>query len=120
MSYETATILFRHGEDDFAVWDVDLPERLLREARHAQNTATGDLGFIFDQLPVQESAAGDSRCQFLFEDGSAFALFTMEMDPAFFDEYRDKGCSVRGGKEEILAEITEQLQEQARQWTLAM
>lgn len=80
----------------------------------------GTWGFILDQLP---SDVGNSCCQFLFEDGSSFALFTMEMAPAFFDEYQDyqdEGCSVRGSKEKILAEIAEQLQEQARQWTLAM
>lgn len=120
MSYETATILFRHGQDDFAVWDVDLPSALIRQARHALNTATGDLGFILDQLPIQEEGADGPCCQFLCRDGSALALFTMEMSAGFFNEYRNEGCSVRGGKSDVMAEVEEMLQEQAHCWGLAM
>ena len=119
MNDERATILFRHGPDDFAVWEVDLPAPLIRQARRAQNTATGDLDFILDQLPIGEAGV-DSPCQFLFKDGSAYALFSMEMGPGFFDKYSDKGCSVRGGKEEVIAEVEELLQEQTQCWVQAM
>lgn len=119
MSYESATILFRHGPDDFAVWEVDLPAPLIRQALRAQNTATGDLDFILDQLPIGEAGV-DSPCQFLFEDGSAYALFSMEMDADFFDEYSNEGCSVRGGKEEVIAEVEELLQARAQCWGQAM
>lgn len=116
MSYENATILFRHGQDDFAVWEMDLPEHLLRQARRSLNTATGDLGFILDQLPIQKDGGINPRCHFLFEDGSALALFSMEMAAGFFDEYRNEGCSVRGGKADVMA----QLQEQTHCWEPAM
>lgn len=119
MSYESATILFRHGPDDFAVWEVDLPAPLLRQALRAPNTATGDLDFILDQLPIEEVGV-DSPCQFLFKDGSAYALFTMEMGPGFFDEYRNEGCSVRGGKAGMIAEVEELLQEQTQCWGMVM
>lgn len=120
MSYENATILFRHGPDDFSVWNVDLPAPLLREAQHTTNTATGDLGFILDQLPIDEPGAGSTLCQMLFEDGSSFALFSMEVAPDFFDEHRDEGCSVRGGKAEVAAEVEELLHHQAQYWVQAM
>lgn len=120
MRYETATILFRHGEDDFAAWDVDLPEQLLREVRYGQNTATGDLAFILDQLPIEASGKGGARCQFLFEDGSAFALFSAELGPDFFDRHQGRGCFTRGGKEEVLAELEEQFQRLAHQWEMVM
>lgn len=116
MKYENATILFHHGRDDFAVWELDLPESLLRQARSAQKTATGDLGFILDQLPIQKGGGKDPRYHFLFEDGNALALFSMEMGASFLDEYQNEGCSVRGGRADVMAEVEEQLQEQANCW----
>lgn len=120
MSYETVTILFRYGQDDYTVWDVDLPEALVRQARRASNTATGDLDFILGQLPIQEDGGKDHRCQFLFKDGKALALFTMEMPAGFFEEYRNESCSLRGGKSEVMAEVEEHIQEQAHCWELVM
>lgn len=120
MPYESATILFRHGKDDFAVWEVELPKPLLQKARHAQNTATGDLDFILDQLPIQENSADDPRCQFLFADGSAFALFSVDLGAEFYARYQNDGCSVRGSKQDVLAEVEEQLQALAHRWEMAM
>lgn len=120
MSYETATILFRHGRDDFAVWEVDLPEQMLWQAKRSLNTATGDLDFILDQLPIQKDGGINPRCHFLFEDGSTLALFSMKMTAGFYDEYRDVGCSVRGGKADVMAEVEEQLREHAHCWEPAM
>lgn len=120
MPYENATILFRHGKDDFAVWQVELPEPLLRKARHAQNTATGDLGFILDQLPAEEPGMDGARCQFLFEDGSSFALFSVDLGGEFYARYQSDGCSVRGSKQDVLTEVEEQLQALAHRWEMAM
>lgn len=116
MRYETATILFRHGWDDFAVWEVDLPEHLLRQARRSLNTATGNLGFVLDQLPTQEGGVDSPCCHFLYKDGSTLALFSMEMARGFLDEYRNEGCSVHGSKADVMAEIEEQLKEQRHCW----
>lgn len=45
---------------------------------------------------------------------------SMEMAPAFFDEYRDEGCSLRGGKAEVPAEVEELLHHKAQCWGQAM
>lgn len=119
MNDERATILFREKPNKFTVWEVDLPAPLIQQARRAQNTATGDLDFILDQLPIGETGV-DSPCQFLFKDGSTYALFSMEMGPGFFDKYCDEGVAVCGGKAGVIAEVEELLQEQAQCWGQSM
>lgn len=119
MNDERATILFREKPNKFTVWEVDLPAPLIWQALRAQNTATGDLDFILDQLPLGEASV-NSPCQFLFKDGSAYALFSMEMGSGFFEKYCDEGVAVCGGKEEVIAEVEELLQEQTQCWVQAM
>lgn len=121
MSLETAVILSCHGEDDFSVWNVELPTPLLRRARHAENTATGGLAFILEQIAVPEPTLGaGARCHFLCEEGRSFALFTLEVDADFFERHRNEGCSVRGGKEDILTELEEQFLSRAHIWAPVM
>lgn len=104
MNLETAAILFRHHADDFVLWCVDLPAALLRDAKHMENTAYGDLDFVMEQLPVRPEK-DVSVLHLLFREGEYYSLFTQEVDPGFVAAQRRSGYSVRGGKEDIMEDV---------------
>lgn len=119
MRYETAAVLFRHHADDFALWTVDLPASMLQEIRRMENTAFGDLDFVMEELPA--SPEGDeSKLYFLFKEGENFSLFAKEAAPAFIQAQQCNGCSVRGGKEDIIVDVLQHFEDMSPSQSMAM
>lgn len=119
MKYETAAVLFRHHTDDFVLWTVDLPATLLMEARRMENTAFGDLDFVMEELPVIPEG-DNSLLHFLFKEGKNFSLFAKETDSAFMEVRQCSGCSVRGGKEDIIEDIRQHFRDLMAFQSMAM
>ena len=119
MRYDTAAVLFRHHADDFALWTVDLPASMIQEVRRMENTAFGDLDFVMEQLPVNPEGDG-SKLHFLFKEGENFSLFAKETAPAFMQAQRHNGCSVRGGKEDIIGDILQHFEDMTPSHSMTM
>lgn len=73
---------------------------------------SGDLWQIFDKLPVVDSQKQDSLIRFVLPQGDSLTLYTVDMGENFMDRNRYNGSSVRGSREEIMAELQESLKAQ--------
>lgn len=119
MRLETAAVLFRHHADDFTLWTVDIPTSLLQEAKRMENTAFGDLDFVMEELPVSPEG-DDSKLYFLFKEDKNFSLFAKEATAAFMHAQRCNGCSVRGGKEDIIVDVLQHFEDMSLSPSMAM
>lgn len=100
--FETAVVLSQHGEDDYSLWVAELPVGAVREARQSEAVAQGGLEAIMDAIHVGDS---EGKLNFLYHGGDGFSLRTMDAGEGFLEGHETNGCSVRGNREEIQAEI---------------
>lgn len=117
MEYDTAVIVFRHGANDYSLWTVDLPRDMLREVQKAELVGHGELETVMENIPVIREDE-DSPLAFLFRGADGVSLCIKAADEAFMEEHQHEGCSVRGDKELIMAEVMDLFQWQAPAMTM--
>lgn len=106
MKYDTTAILFRDGEDDFTLWMIDLPEDLVRKLKRSDCAIVGMVDFLMSQMPIEEGNP-ENRLHILERNCERYQLYTADTSWDFFEKYGGEGCSTRGNKESVLAEIKE-------------
>ena len=108
MKYRQAIFLYRDGCDDFTVWAVDLPENEIDEILSGSLEHHGTLSGIMDHLPLSMDNTANLM-HLLEKDGEGFTLHTKDIPPSFIEKHNHEGCSARGDRESILAEIADLL-----------
>ena len=106
MKYDTAIILFCHGVNDYAVWEVDLPADFIQQARNTEPVTDGDLRSVMGQVPMIGEEM-DAALHLLFYENGQFSLHRQLVDESFLDAYQHTGCSARGSMEVILSEVAD-------------
>lgn len=106
--YELVNVLWHHGEDDYGLWQVQLPLYLVRNILNSPQNFAGDVDEVMDGVPMEPEPSGNTL-HFLFPRGGRAVCCSMGMDESFFEEYSDKGASVRGSREDIRADLIEAL-----------
>lgn len=106
--YELVNVLWHHGEDDYGLWQVQLPLYLVRNILNSPQNFAGDVDEVMDGVPMEPEPSGNTL-HFLFPRGGGAVCCSMEMDEKFFEGYSDKGASVRGSREDIRADLIETL-----------
>ena len=108
MEYRQAIFLQRYDRDDFAVWEVDLPKNEIDEILFGSIVHHGTLNGIMDHLPLPTDDS-PNLMHLLEKDDEAFTLHSKDIPPSFIEKHSHEGCSARGDRESILAEIADLL-----------
>lgn len=103
--YEMVNAIWHHGEDDYGLWQVEIPIYLVRNILNSPQNFVGDLDEVLDGVPL-EPWPPNHTMHFLFPRGGRIACCSMEMGQEFFAEYGIQGSSVRGSREDIREELT--------------
>lgn len=62
--------------------------------------------------PMLDDSKGQLHLLFR-EWGTRYSLYSCAVGEEFFSEHQNEGCSVRGSKEEVIFDLTDEAQEQA-------
>lgn len=98
------TCVFRHGENDFSVWNVDLPVSDIERLKHRAVLKSSDLASLLQQMPITDTMPYDAVCIFSTDKGYTLSIY--EVDEQFVETYNHHGGSVRGNITDIIDELT--------------
>ena len=101
--------LWNHGEDDYGLWQVQIPVYLVRNILNSPQSFIGDVDEIMDGVPVEQEPS-DNTLHFLFPRGGKIACCSMKMEEKFFEEYSTHGTSVRGSRADIRQDLAASLE----------
>lgn len=104
MEYSQINTLTKFGPDDFALWTLTLPREKILEIRQSNPALEGNLRDIFEAVPSGEEQP-ESICNFVLPHGNGLRLLSVDMGKNFADRNRHNGSSVRGRREDIMAEL---------------
>lgn len=106
MEYSKINALTKFGPDDYDLWTLTLPREKIHEIRQTPVTIDGDVRKIFTELPTQKS---EGNINFVLPHSKGLQLYAVDMGEDFTDRNRYNGTSVRGSREEIMAELRESM-----------
>ena len=101
---EAVVSIFRHGEDDYSLWDVSLPQSIVAQVKAETQIIRHDLESLLKEMPTEDMASED-RLYLLEHSGNSCSLFYAKISQDFIDEFNHLGVSVRGRLSDILEEI---------------
>lgn len=102
--HELVNVVWRHGEDDFALWQVQLPVSLVRNILNTPEFFSGDVDAVMDSLPLEPEKASNTL-HFVFPRGGELVCCTKDMGMDFFDRYDTQGASVRADRAYVRNDI---------------
>lgn len=111
-TFSTVTALMRHGQDDYSTWTFDMANRDLEGLIPLCAKQTDELEKLMDNCPMLDDSKGQLHLLFR-EWGTRYSLYSCAVGEEFFSEHQNEGCSVRGSKEEVIFDLTDEAQEQA-------
>lgn len=111
MEYSQINALSKLGANDYDLWNLTLPREKIYEIRQAQEIMTGDLRQVFDGIPLEDELS-ERIFHFVLPHEGGLRLIPVDMGEEFADRNRYNGGSVRGSREEIIAELRENLKTQ--------
>lgn len=112
MEYSKINTLTKFGPDDYSLWTLTLPREKIHEIRQNVPVSEGNLRDIFEAVPSGEEQP-ESICHFVLPHGNGLRLFSMDMGENFAERNRYNGSSVRGSREQIIAELRDELKGQS-------
>lgn len=101
---EAVVGIFRHGEDDYSLWDVSLPQSIVAQVKAEAQIIRPDLEALLKEIP-EEGALPEDRLYLVERTGESQSLFYAKVGADFLDEFSHLGVSVRGNLSDILEEI---------------
>lgn len=107
--YELVNVFWHHGEDDYGLWQVQLPVYLVRNILNSPQSFIGEWMRLWTAYLWSRSRP-DNTLHFLFPRGGKIACCSMEMEEQFFEEYSTHGTSVRGSREDIRQDLEASLE----------
>ena len=103
--WDTFDIVSRYGEDDIALWTVDITREDFNKIAQNAVRVHGTPEDVLAKLPVTDNEKGN-LLHFVFASEQNYTtnltLCTCSADQAFIDKYIACGCSVRGSVQDVL------------------
>lgn len=106
MERTNTRILTKYAPDDYSIWELSMPREQMQKVRLHTPAVEGDMRKIFDEL---QEANSKSLANFALPHGEGLQLYTVDMGEDFAERNRHNGTSIRGSREEIMAELRESL-----------
>lgn len=91
-----------HGKDDYSLTSMEIPTDMFRSIQKENATQIGPLEKLLDRMNTQ--SGGEMKILSQMQN-NLFAFYTIPERLSYLQEYTEQGCSVRGSKEQIMAEI---------------
>lgn len=91
-----------HGKDDYSLWSAEIPKDMLHSILHEACERVGTLDKLMDAMNPKD---GYEMRLFIQTPGRQFAFYRIPERLSNLEDYANEGCSVRGTKDEIMAEI---------------
>lgn len=91
-----------HGRDDYALWNVEIPSDLFRSIVRETAEKVGTLEALLDSM--DPTSGCEMRLLTQMKNGR-FAFFAIPERMNALRDYETQGSSVRGSREQIMAEI---------------
>lgn len=101
---EPCTCVFRHGENDFTLWDVDLPHHVIAQIKSGYRQSAEDVETLLEHLPQTDSLP-ENTVSLLVWNQNELSLYTATLDDTFTEEYDHTGSSLRADLNVILDEL---------------
>ena len=91
-----------HGKDDYSFWSAEIPKDMLHSILHEACERVGTLDELMGAMNPKD---GYEMRLFIQTPGRQFAFYRIPERLSNLEDYANEGCSVRGTKDEIMAEI---------------
>ena len=111
MEYSTINAVTKLAENDYELWTLTLPRPALHDIRQQPPVIDGDMRSVFDEIP-SDNGQPNAAINFLLPHSGGLKLIAVDMGENFREDHRHNGGSVRGSREEIMAELRENLKSQ--------
>lgn len=111
MEYNQINALSKLGANDYELWELTMPREKIHEIRQTPEAVSGDLRQIFEGVSLTDEQP-EGTFQFVLPHEDGLRLIPVDMGTEFVDRNRYNGTSVRGSREEIIAELRENLKTQ--------
>ena len=111
MEYSQINTITKFGPDDYSLWTLTLPRDKIGQIRQQSPVVEGDIRRIFSEIRSGEEQP-ESICNFVLPHSNGLRLLTVDMGEDFAEKNRHNGCSVRGSREQIMAELRDTLKGQ--------
>lgn len=108
MEYSKINALTKHGPDDYDLWTLTMPREKIFEIRQQSPVVEGDMRRVFEELPT----ADEGKINFVLPHSDGLRLYRVDMGEDFSYRNRHNGESVRGSREEIMADLREAVKAQ--------
>lgn len=100
--YTAIQTVICHGKDDYSLTSMEIPTDMFRSLQKENATQIGPLEKLLDRMNTQ--SGGEMKILSQMQN-NLFAFYTIPERLSYLQEYTEQGCSVRGSKEQIMAEI---------------
>lgn len=111
MEYSQINTITKFGPDDYSLWTLTLPRDQIGEIRQGSPVVEGDMSRVFEEIRTATHQS-EPVCNFVLPQSKGLRLFRVDMGEDFAYRNQYNGCSVRGSREEIMAELREELKGQ--------
>ena len=111
MEYSQINTITKFGPDDYSLWTLTLSREKIGQIRQRSPVIEGDMRRIFSEIRSGEEQP-ESICNFVLPHSNGLRLLTVDMGEDFAEKNRHNGCSVRGSREQIMAELRDTLKGQ--------
>ena len=91
-----------HGKDDYSLWLAEIPKDMLHSILREACERVGTLDELMGAMNPKD---GYEMRLFIQTPGRQFAFYRIPERLSNLEDYANEGCSVRGTKDEIMAEI---------------
>lgn len=111
MEFSQINTITKFGPDVYSLWTLTMPRDQIGQIRQGASVVEGDVRQVFEEIRSVDYQP-ESACNFVFPQSKGLSLFRVDMGEDFAYRNRHNGCSVRGSREEIMAELREVLKGQ--------
>ena len=101
MSFMNAKFIYRHGQDDFSLWIVQIDKQGFQKAMRNTARITGQPQDVLQYLPVMNPQT-DTNLYCFFSDTHMAEILSVQVDQDFVKQYYGQGNMVRGNLQEIV------------------
>lgn len=102
LAFAKAQTITCHGKDDYSLWSAEIPKDMLHSILHETGEQVGSLDELMSAMNPQD---GPEMRLFIQTSGRQFAFYRIPERLSNLEDYANEGSSVRGTKDEIMAEV---------------
>lgn len=102
LAFAKAQTITCHGKDDYSLWSAEIPKDMLHSIMHETGEQVGSLDELMSAMNPQD---GPEMRLFIQTPGRQFAFYRIPERLSNLEDYANEGSSVRGTKDEVMAEI---------------